>query len=94
MFTQTKMLFRQPLARLSPSGGIGGERINEDCAQAAGMVHDERLSEPCMLSQTLNGILPENDVSSPHPGPLPQGARDQTEGCQGFTAGHKQKPQP
>lgn len=74
-FIPTKKLFPQPLALLSPCGGIGSERLIEGGAQAAGMVHDERLSEPCMLSQTLNGILPENDVSPPHPNPLPQGAR-------------------
>ncbi len=93
MFTQTKMLFRQPLTLLSPSGGIGGERINEDCAQAAGMVHDERLSESCMLSQTLNGILPENDVSTltlPSP---PRGEGIKPKDAEA-SAGHKQKPQP
>lgn len=35
--TQAKALFPQPLALLSPCGGIGGERINEGGAQAAGL---------------------------------------------------------
>ncbi len=47
------------------------------------------LSEPSMLSQTLNGILPENDISPPHPALSPKGRGDQTEECRGFTAGHK-----
>jgi len=30
------------------------------------------MAKPC---HSLAGIQPRNDVSSPHPGPLPQGAR-------------------